>query len=429
LATSISAESLGRMIRDTADGLRTYVVLDCCYAAAATKGFLDSGALGAAVAQLRDALPPQGDASAFNAGRLPAYGTALLCASGPRERARVPANLPHTMFTGGLLDVLREGDPQAPSRLSLNDIQYLVEKRLKARFLERAVLPQVYVPQQRMGRLDVVPLFSNPAHRVLPQPVSPGPGATYTGPRVQAADPPSGANPQPKPAAWIRRKRVLWIPLAIVLLGALPSVWAYLQTTKDSTAPIPDKSMPAQAANTVPPSTTTTQLQLSSPPAIAGVTTNTPNELENTLERLRALNKVSHEPGTSGGGVEISAAPFAIPLGYSTHVIACGVNDQTPMQIDKFLRTMNFASVDDLLIVDKYSFVGNQTAIYYQGKENATYATQLAHELESRWPVHFAIKPSEQPERSTNPDRPFTPRKTLIVQIIGSECKPPRTLP
>src|SRR5690349_10430022 len=40
LATSITAESLGRMIREGAAGLRTYLVLDCCFAASASKVFM-----------------------------------------------------------------------------------------------------------------------------------------------------------------------------------------------------------------------------------------------------------------------------------------------------------------------------------------------------------------------------------------------------
>jgi hypothetical protein len=153
------------MIRDTATGLRTYVVLDCCYAGSATKGFLNGGPVGAAMVQLHDSLPPQGDTAALRRGRPPEYGTALLCASGPRERARAPAHLSHTMFTGGLLAVLQHGDITAPAWLSLSDIQWLVRTHLEAKFANEAVLPQLHVPQQRMGRLDMVPLFPNPARR------------------------------------------------------------------------------------------------------------------------------------------------------------------------------------------------------------------------------------------------------------------------
>ena len=163
LATSITAESLGRLVREAASGLRTYVVLDCCFAASASKEFMSAGPVGVAGAQLAEVLPPQGDSAAAQGGQLPAYGTALLCASGPREPAKAPADLPFTMFTGGLLEVLRQGDPSAPAWLSLDDMQRLVRARLEARFGDKAVLPQVHAPQQRKGRVDLVPLFHNPA--------------------------------------------------------------------------------------------------------------------------------------------------------------------------------------------------------------------------------------------------------------------------
>jgi tetratricopeptide (TPR) repeat protein len=167
LATSITAESLGRLIREGASGLRTYLVLDCCFAASVTKVFMSSGPLGVAGVQLRDKLPPQGDSFAFEAGKWPEYGIGLLCASGSSEPAKAPPDLPHTMFTGGLLDVLRNGDTAAPAWLSLDDIQRLVRARLEEQFSKRAVLPQVHAPQQRMGRVDLVPLFRNPSRPVV----------------------------------------------------------------------------------------------------------------------------------------------------------------------------------------------------------------------------------------------------------------------
>lgn len=172
LATSITADSLGRLIRDAAAGLRNYLVLDCCFAASVTKVFMN-GPLGVAEARLRDALPEQGDGAARSAGKLPAYGTALLCASGPRDPAKVLPGLPYTMFSGGLLDVLRTGDANAPPWLSLDDAARLVRARLEAQFAARAVQPVVHAPQQSLGRLDLLPLFPNPARSEPAPPVVP----------------------------------------------------------------------------------------------------------------------------------------------------------------------------------------------------------------------------------------------------------------
>lgn len=142
IATSITVDSLAGLVRDTAGGLRTYLVLDCCYAASAAKGFLSGGPVEATVAKFRDVLWPQSDALAFQAGRLPTYGTALLCASGSRQRAKAPADLAYTMFTAGMLEILKQGEPTAPLWLSLNDLQQLVQRHLEARFADEAILPQ-----------------------------------------------------------------------------------------------------------------------------------------------------------------------------------------------------------------------------------------------------------------------------------------------
>jgi hypothetical protein len=128
---------------------------------------MSGGPVGVAAVQLQDKLPPQGDILSIESGKWPEYGTALLCASGSREPAKAPPDLPHTMFTGGLLDVLRNGDPSAPIWLSLDDVQRLVRARLEAQFSDKAVLPEVHAPQQRMGRVDLVPLFRNPARHVV----------------------------------------------------------------------------------------------------------------------------------------------------------------------------------------------------------------------------------------------------------------------
>jgi hypothetical protein len=164
--TSITAESLGHLIRERADRLRTFMVLDCCFAASMMKIFMSAGPLGVAGKRLDDVLPPQGDA--FRPDQIPEHGLGLLCASGPREPAKAPPELPHTMFTGGLLEVLRKGDPTAPHWLSLDNLHRLVTEQLTEKFADSAVIPQVYAPTQRMGRLDLIPLFRNPARQVEP---------------------------------------------------------------------------------------------------------------------------------------------------------------------------------------------------------------------------------------------------------------------
>jgi hypothetical protein len=198
LGSSISANSLARLIRERAAGLRTYLVLDCCFAAAFMKTFMSGGPLTVASKQLRDALP-HGDLL----NRLPEYGVGLLCAAGSSEPAKAPAELQYTMFTGGVLELLRDGDPDAPEWLSLDFIQRLVHGKLRAQFANEAVMPQVHAPLQQVGRVDHVPLFPNPARRKRAveynaglQPTSPlaeAATATVAPPLLSKKTPPQGS--------------------------------------------------------------------------------------------------------------------------------------------------------------------------------------------------------------------------------------------
>jgi uncharacterized protein (DUF2252 family) len=161
LGTSITADSLGKIVRDVAAPFRNFLILDCCFAASMSRVFLSGGPLGVAAAQLREKIPPTGDESALRFGKWPLYGTALLCASGSTEPARVIPGYSHTMFTGALLDVLGEGDSGGPEWLSLTDVQALIRRRLQQLYETKAVLPQVHAPLQHAGRIDLVPLFPN----------------------------------------------------------------------------------------------------------------------------------------------------------------------------------------------------------------------------------------------------------------------------
>jgi TPR repeat protein len=149
--------------------------------------------------QLREALP-YGDLLASGANGLPEYGVGLLCAAGSSEPAKAPADLPFTMFTGGVLELLRDGDPDAPEWLSLDFLQRLVQKKLRKQFADEAVLPQVHAPLQQVGRVDHVPLFPNPARRKRAterqtkfEPMAPSVQPATT--TVASPLPPTGASP------------------------------------------------------------------------------------------------------------------------------------------------------------------------------------------------------------------------------------------
>jgi hypothetical protein len=69
LSSSLSIASLRRALKESTHGVRQYLVLDCCFAAAALMPYLQLSTAGhGIVAQVKEAFPPS--------------GTALLCASG-----------------------------------------------------------------------------------------------------------------------------------------------------------------------------------------------------------------------------------------------------------------------------------------------------------------------------------------------------------
>ena len=147
--SSLPIISLSRALNEAARHLRRYLILDCCFAAAAYKTFQADGPLSVAAGKVADAFPKA--------------GTALLCASGARDPAKAPPNLDRTMFTGALLATLADGDVAAPPRLSLQDVGHLVKRRIFENFATEGVCPEVLAPEQRLGRVDEVPIFPNAA--------------------------------------------------------------------------------------------------------------------------------------------------------------------------------------------------------------------------------------------------------------------------
>jgi hypothetical protein len=161
LLTNITAHSLGNWMRQTARDLRTYLIIDCCFAAALQHGFLSSP-LGFAELRLGEALPDP-IASGTN-GDMPTSGVALLAAAGANDAAFAPPNEPYTRFTATLLEVLDEGSERLPSALSLSDVHFLVDQRIRRRYSD-GPRPELRSLQQSRGRIELVPLFPNRAAR------------------------------------------------------------------------------------------------------------------------------------------------------------------------------------------------------------------------------------------------------------------------
>lgn len=146
--SSIRVSDLASTLRNAALNLRRFLILDCCFAAAAFKEFQSTPGDAARV-QTLDAFPRR--------------GTTLLCSSSSRNVSIAPSGERHTMFSGALLDVLRYGDPAIDSPLSLEDVGLRVSELIRDRYDDRAVRPEVHSPDQREEDIARMPLFPNPA--------------------------------------------------------------------------------------------------------------------------------------------------------------------------------------------------------------------------------------------------------------------------
>lgn len=147
--TSIRASDLASIIRDSARFVRKFLILDCCFSAAAYKEF-QSGPLTAGRTKLLDELPQR--------------GTTLLCSASAQDPSLAPEGLSRTMFSDSLLKALRQGHPFFGPRLSLSELGDLVKRNIREAYPNNWVRPEVHSPDQREGDVASVPLFPNAAY-------------------------------------------------------------------------------------------------------------------------------------------------------------------------------------------------------------------------------------------------------------------------
>jgi len=146
--SSIRVSDLASALRNSARDVRRFLILDCCFAAAAFKEFQSTPG-GAARLQTLEAFPRR--------------GTTLLCSSSSRSVSIAPTGQRNTMFSGALLDVLRRGDDRVDGSLSLEDVGLNIRDLIRDRYEDRAVQPEVHSPDQREEDIARMPLFPNPA--------------------------------------------------------------------------------------------------------------------------------------------------------------------------------------------------------------------------------------------------------------------------
>jgi ppGpp synthetase/RelA/SpoT-type nucleotidyltranferase len=154
LGSSLSAASLRRALREHAGNARHYLILDCCFAAAAATAYLQmSNAAQGAIAQIQESFPPS--------------GTALLCAAGALIPAKAKRDAKYTMFSEGLFEVLTQGAPTAAERLTIGDVARMIRDHLRIKYEDEAVRPEVHSPEQAKGNVADVPLFRNADATIL----------------------------------------------------------------------------------------------------------------------------------------------------------------------------------------------------------------------------------------------------------------------
>jgi|GEM_PF-1197150 len=155
--SGIRMEPLATTITDRARYLRRFIILDCCYAAAAFTAFQAEGPAQVAIRQTVDLFKEK--------AKWVGKGTALLCSSGKKVPSLLTAEEDSTLFSRALLDVLSiKGNPYRPDEpyLSLREVADLTEEVLGNMLDEQAPRPELHSPDQVDGDVAEVPFFPNP---------------------------------------------------------------------------------------------------------------------------------------------------------------------------------------------------------------------------------------------------------------------------
>jgi hypothetical protein len=155
--TGIRAADLARVLKIAAPQQRRIVILDCCFSEAAAREFIGmSASLEQAIAAT--AAKDLGDDE-------PRRGTLLMCSSPVGEVSIGPPDARITLFSGSLLDVLREGAEGYPAELSFADIRDAAFERMVLGFGANAPRPVLHQVNARLGDLTRVKVFPNRAFR------------------------------------------------------------------------------------------------------------------------------------------------------------------------------------------------------------------------------------------------------------------------
>lgn len=157
---SYSFKLLQRTVKEQMRFARKFYLLDACYSASAAREMMSAQPVAKRVL---------GEVQAGDCDDLPNYGTAALCAASKDDEALAPEAEQHTMFTGALLSALR--DPRVNAdRLTLQQLHILAGDLIRERFGQKAVHPEIHVPDQKEGSVATIPLF--PVSRIESAPAT-----------------------------------------------------------------------------------------------------------------------------------------------------------------------------------------------------------------------------------------------------------------
>lgn len=160
-ATAFKISYLVNVISSVTQDARNLVILDACYSGGALVEFghmdAEEDASAAVKAQFASADDPM---------LALAPGVILFCAAGAKKWAKTPLEGRNTMFSGALLEVLKEGDAKSGPSISVKRIGELMRAKIRAAFGQQGVTPQIHVPVQGESNLLDVLYFPNPAFDV-----------------------------------------------------------------------------------------------------------------------------------------------------------------------------------------------------------------------------------------------------------------------
>jgi Protein kinase domain/Caspase domain len=157
ITSSILIGSLAYTIKEKARYLRRFIILDCCFAASASRFFQAVEPTQVSIKQAIDAFKVQDTSTGF-----PTRGTSLLCSSRHNAPSFISRDNKHTMFSKALLHALRTGNPYLGMGLSLRAVAQLTEDFLQGIYSDQgAPRPEVHSPDQSEGDVADIPFFPN----------------------------------------------------------------------------------------------------------------------------------------------------------------------------------------------------------------------------------------------------------------------------